>query len=370
MYPEILANHYNSVDWKRQFLIFGTLANIGISQYSSSPAQTKLWTGAEEAATWTTPSTFHRLFTRRNAFIDSGTVDTIPALFVDIDYPAEKPYFGEVFLSLLELDLSPTLLVETPHGYHAWYFLDAPLVMRWTKTDSGIWAPLPGAAKALAYWKDVSRGLCRRLIIAGIPADPAAAGSPARLMRKPTAENVRMYDEHNLWTLDQISKRIEAAKIQRISVPLHGRRVGVFGGVAEGERNAACWRLALGLAASFPGAEVETGKRALLEFAARCTPPYPEREALAVWKWAARLAAEGRIFSEFSYTAPERSRQEQGPYARKIHSLAIDAKIDAAIERMIAAGVADPWEHPRALAREAAIPEKTIQRRKKNLKNQ
>ncbi len=347
------------------------------SPYTAVPSQTAL---IARAAYWS-PSTYHRLYKHPIGGVDAGYVDTIPCLFADLDYTPgpsgriRRPYWGDIYLQLLDADLTPTMIVDTPRGYHLYWYLDEALRMRWEKNEYGTWRPMPGAVAGLAWWRDVSFGLHRRLIALGIPADTAGAGTPARLLRMPHRDQKRRdaggwchhYDPETRWTLDALNKRIEEHKMKRTIVIPGGRRVSLAEGVDEGERNSTCWRLALSLASEYRRTP-ESGWRALAEWCGRCSPAYPEAEARPVWRWALRRIERGDVYV-YKYETGERTRREQGPYAAKMYRSKTDEKIAVAVAALQAEGVPDPWQYPRVLAKKSGIPERTIRRRLADMNN-
>lgn len=402
----VLKDRY-SVDWTRQILALGVLRPLlppAVRETADALIRARLfaeWTREAEAAprasrskyfrfaqitatpehesvlnraAYWSPTTFHRLYGRPVHGMDAGFADTVPCLFADIDYREKPPYWGQVYLDLLEAGLEPTMLVTTPRGFHAYWYLEEPIRIRWER-EGGLWRPLHGAVKALAWWRDVSFALHRRLIAMGIPADTAGAGTPARLLRFPHRDETRRekggyaehYDPSRLWTLDDLNSRIADWKLtRRLSVPMSGRRLSLSEGAEEGERNGACWRLALVLASEHSKAP-EAGLRSLLHWAARCTPPYPESEVRHVWAWAVRKVERGEAFS-YACRPSERSRKEQGKYARQIVKSKVDEAITAAVAEMRAEGVDDPWKHVMAIVKKSGIPERTVRRRKTELK--
>ena len=370
MYPKILARHYAAVNWKLQVLIFGRLSGDGMRSFSTAPdRQTFLQKIAR--ATYASPCTYHRIFHARNNTILSGKLDTIPAVFVDVDYhrdPERKPYWGELYVDLADAGLDPTLILETPRGFHLFFYLENPVVMRWEKTDGGVWKPRPEATTALKWWTEISFALHRRIIAAGYPADTSAAGSPARFMRKPTEENVRHYDESRTFSLGGLNDLLESWKLDRIfSTPSYRKLYTTLweDGAVEGERNTKCTKLA-GILVCEYGKTPEAGLRILQEWARRCcTPAYPENEVRYVWSSAYRKWLRGELGSMPTRTN-ERTRREQGPYAARKYRSSTDEAIAAAVVKMQAAGCPDPWKHTRALAREAGITHATIINRKGN----
>lgn len=358
------ATHY-PVDWSRQIIALAVLrqgAQRFLSQYTATPLQAPQ---VERSDYWS-PSTYHKMFLRPLEGVAADYTDTVPALFADLDWHGSEaaPYWGEVYLELLDADLLPTLLVKSPRGIHLYWYLRDPLCMRWEKSKTGVWAPMKGAQKGLAWWRDVSFSLHRRLISLGLPADTAAAGSPARLLRTPHPWNVCHWDPSTVWTLDELADRTESFKMTKSYAISPGLRVALDEGVEQGERNAHCWRLALRLAAVYRE-DLAAGWRQLAAWCGRCTPPYPEREAREVWKWAVKRIGEGRAYI---YRGPsERSRSEQGRYAARIYRSHTDEALATAVAKLQEQGVADPWSVPgglRSIATLANIPYRTVQRRK------
>lgn len=369
-FQSFTAQHYTRVDWSRQLLALATAratqeAGRVFSQYMSTPYQDQ----AIARAHYWCPSTYHRLYRKPLQGIDAQYVDVVPALFADVDYHRTKPYYGEIFLSLLEADLTPTLMVESPHGYHMYWYLREPLAMRWVQQQKrGVWTPHPGAMRGLEWWRDVSFALHRRLIAMEIPADTSGAGTPARLLRMPTSSTVRHWDPDTTWTLDLINRRIEEYKLKKCYVVGLRRKVSLDEGLPEGERNQGCYHLALALAQEYKN-NPESGWRALAGWCGRCTPAYPQAEAGAVWKWAVRKVLSGKAIG-FRWETGERTREQQGPYARKIVQAKIDEKIASAVATMQAEGIADPWGvrgGVKRIAELAGIPYRTVSAKKKKI---
>lgn len=362
------ATHY-PVDWTRQVLALAILrqgAQKLLSQYTATPLQTAQ---VDRSMYWS-PSTYHRYYRRPLVGVAAEAADTIPCLFADIDWhdsTEPPPYWGEVYVQLLDADLTPTLLVQTPRGLHLYWYLQEPLRMRWERSSQGVWAPMAGAQKGLAWWRDTSFALHRRLISLGLPADTSAAGTPARLLRTPHPWTVRHWDSSTLWTLDAVAKRCEEHRMTKRYAITPGRRVALDQGVEQGQRNDHCWRLALRLAAEYREAP-EAGWRQLSEWCSRCTPAYPEREARPVWAWAVRRTAEGRAYV---YRSPsERTREAQGRYAARIYRSRTDEAIAGAVAQLQAQGIADPWSTPGALkviAGMAGISYRTVKGKKKQI---
>lgn len=360
---EIIKAHYQNTNWKRQLLALAIIRGRGLSQYMTTPSDR---TGVAKAHYWS-PSTYHRLFQIPLRTIDVSRVDTIPCVFVDVDYTLKTPHWGEVYVSLLDADLMPTLIVRTPHGLHLYWYLEKPLVMRWQKDESGIWGPRPEAEKALTWWRDISFSLHRRLIAMGIPADTAGAGSPARLLRIPTPDTICHWDPDTLWTLQGLSDRLESYRLAKSYVISPGKRVNLSEGVNEGERNDICWRLALVLAHEFKHGP-EAGWKALLEWCSRCTPAYPVAEARSVWQWAVRKIARGEGVVYRARTG-ERTREEQGQYAARVYRSKADEAIARAEATLRADGI-DPWAvHGglKMIARLSGVSYRTVLRRKDNI---
>lgn len=362
------AAHYRQVDWSRQVLALAILrqgAQRLLSQYMATPLQAAQ---VEKSAYWS-PSTYHKFYRHPLEGIASDCVDTVPCFFADIDWhdstdSTKKPRWDDVYIELLFEGLSPTLLVQTPRGVHVYWYLERPIQMRWEKSSSGVWAPMRGAQKGLAWWRDISFALHRLLISLGLPADTSAAGTPARLLRTPQPWSVRHWDPEALWSLDKLDERTQKYKVTKRYTLSPGRKIALDEGVEEGERNKFCWQLAARLAAEYKGC-TEAGWRLLSDWCARCTPPYPLREARSVWNWAIKQVNEGRAYI---YRGPsERSRTAQGKYAARIYRSRTDEALASAVAALQEQGIADPWNTPGALkvmADMAGINYRTILRRK------
>ena len=356
-----MKSHYDSIQWKRQLLALAIIRGRGLSQYMTTPGDSS---GIAKAHYWS-PSTYHRLFQVPLRTIDASRVDIIPAVFVDVDYTLQAPHWGEVYVSLLDADLTPTLMVRTPHGLHLYWYLQVPLVMRWCKDESGIWGPRPEAEKALTWWRDISFALHRRLIAMGIPADTAGAGSPARLLRIPTPETICHWDPDTLWTLQALSDRLESYRLVKSYTISPGRKINLNEGVPEGTRNDTCWRLALVLAQEYKRCP-DAGWRALLEWCSRCTPAYPVQEASSIWKWALRKIQRGDGIVYRARTS-ERTRKEQGQYAGHMNKMKTDEAIARALVQLQSEGFSNPWEMyggMKRLAELSGVSLSTIQRRR------
>lgn len=347
------------------------------NQYAATPEQTS---AVLRAAYWS-PTTYHRYFKYPLSTLDAGKIDTVPCIFVDCDYmpgpsgQIRRPPAEDVLCRLFDADLLPTMLVDTPRGYHIYYYLQEPLVMRWEKTGFDSWRPMPGAVRGLDFWRDVSFALHRRLLALGIPADTAGAAAPARLLRMPHRDERKRtaggwchhYESERRFTLDELNKTVEEYKMRRTLTIGGGRKISLSEGVEEGERNSVCWKLAQILASEYRRTP-EAGWRALAAWCGRCSPAYPEAEARPVWRWALRAALAGRV-ATYKWETGERSRKEQGPYARKIVKNKIDEAVSAAVAAMQAEGISDPWAirgGVKAIAERSGIPYRTIKRRKKD----
>lgn len=366
LYNQILANHY-AVNWKKQVLIFGRIVNEYFRQFATVPGATT-W-DKTKYATYASPCTYHKLFRKRTNTIFYENLDTIPCFFADIDYhgPKTKPYHGELYIDLLENGLQPTLFLETPRGFQLFYYLRSPLIMRWENID-GTWKLREEAYKARKWWNDISIALSRKIISIGYPADTGAILSPARLMRKPTDENVRHYDENCLYTMDSLNDAVESWKNTKI-LSWPGMRkllIDSWNGVEEGQRNNIGSRIAMGLAYENQQTP-EAGQRVFFQWCGRCTPPYPENEARYVWASAMRKALRGEIC--LLPRESERTWAEQGPYAAKIYRTRTDEKIAAAVLELQAEGIQDPWKNLNLIARRAGISYKTIWKRSKDFES-
>ena len=362
MLNEIIRTHYQNVDWKRQLLALAIIRGRGLSQYLARPQDP----AALRAHYWS-PTTQHRFYSCSFNSLAADRVDTLPCLFADVDYPSResRPAWGEVYVSLLDEGLPPTLIIETPNrGFHLYWYLKRPLIARYERDENGVWGLRKGAEKGLAWWRDLSFMLHRRLIALGIPADTAGAGSPARLLRFPREENVRYWHSPALYEMQQLTDQLESWRLSRALSLGSGRMVSLEG-APEGERNSHCWKLALPLAAEYKGEE--QGLRILLDWAGRCDPPYSQGETLYVWRWAVRkvLAGEGFVYKK---RTGERTRKEQGPYAGKMNKLSTDEKIAAAIAEMQANGWKDPfneWGGMKELSRLSGVTTRTLSQKAK-----
>ena len=349
---------YEHCNWAKQILIFANVVDHFVQQFGVTPL--KGWQHAEKA-TYLCPATIHRIY-RGKQTVDSANLDNIIAFTVDVDYKnTAKKYFGEIYVDLLDAGIPPSMIVDTPHGYHCWYFLKEPLVMRWTETAEG-WKLRKEAEQALSWYRCIANALIHRFISLGLPAD-RIANSPARLFRNPTTANIRHLDMGQKYSMHQLSDNLESWNLNRsVSVPAFRKILTThFDGVREGCRNQIGCKVALALVSEY-GA---MGLQHFLSWADRCDPPYPHFEAEAVWRSVFKKWAKGEI--SFVRREAVRTRQEQGPYARKQYSAKLDERIAAAVVRMQAAGCADPWQHPRALAKEATIPLRTIMEKKKDI---
>ena len=378
MLSTILENHY-AVDWRRQLLAFAYLRDCALRQFTTSPALDG-WPQHEKAE-YMSPTTYHRFFSLSNPGLDADRVDMIPAIFADIDYrwPEERPHWGEIHLTLLELGIPATLIVQTPNkGFHLWWFLKQPLRTIWKPVETiarrageearPLWAPTPAAVRALSWWRSVSHAVHHALISRGIPADTIGAGTPARLLRVPNDANTRYYDPANTWTMQQLTDTLEGYFLtKRLQVCNSKLALAYAEGAPEGVRNATATRLALLLAAQHLHTP-EAGVRALYAWCDRCTPPYPHREALSVWRWALRRAEAGEVFAYAAPRVSERTRSEQGRYMRAQVSAAIREKIAAAIVDLQQGGV-DPFARggARLIAAKADIPLLTVRKHLKDI---
>lgn len=353
---------YDQINWTYQVLIFANVIDCFLSQFSTSP-KLKGWKHSS-TATYICPNTIHRLYKTKNQYIDSANLDNIICFAVDVDYKnSQKKDFGDMYLALLDAGIPPSLIVDTPHGYHVWFLLQQPLVMRWKQDqDDNKWQLRPEAEKALSWYRSIQMALIHRFISLGYPAD-RIANSPARLFRNPTEQNILHLDLGQRYTMNQLSDTLESWVLDRsITVPAFRRILTTnFEGVREGRRNAIGCKVALALVSEYG----EIGLQHFLSWCDRCDPPYPHDEARAVWRSVLKKWDKGEI----SYVRREniRTRQEQGPYARKIYSSKVDEKIAKAIIEMQAQGCPDPWNYPRALAKKSDIPEATIKSKKAEL---
>lgn len=381
----LLATHYKNTDWQHENLIFAAsmavLSQIMKQQgkpfkasdpkakwqFSSNPNDPRWKT--VYSAEWMSPVTYHRLFAypERGKSIDSKLIDAIPGVWADVDWhsnPSRKWHWGDLHVALLEMGIPETLLLETPRGFHVFWYFREPLRCRWEKADTGEWRQKNGVKKALSWWRDVSFALHHTLIEAGIPADVSCAGQTARLMRRPSEKNVRFYDEHCLYDLQELSDLTESYRLEKV-YQVGSMQIHTDGIVPQGMRNSACWPLALSLAKEYKGAE--KGLKILLKWCnEKCVPAYPEAAAKPIWKWACRKQAEGRLFFSLS-TPSQRSRKEQGKYASKKYRLSTDEKISRAVLEMKAAGITEPWNDISELSFRSGVSKKTLSRRKKNL---
>ncbi len=166
--------------------------------------------------------------------------------------------------------------------------------------------------------------------------------------------------------MHQLSDTLESWVLERsITVPAFRRILMTnFEGVREGRRNAIGCKVALALVSEYG----EIGLQHFLSWCDRCDPPYPHDEARAVWRSVVKKWDKGEI----SYVRREnvRSRQEQGPYARKIYSSKIDEKIAKAILEMQAEGISNPWKIRGGIQRISeisGIPYRTVVQKKSEL---
>lgn len=95
----------------------------------------------------------------------------------------------------------------------------------------------------------------------------------------------------------------------------------------------------------------------------RCSPPYPHREALSVWRWALRRAEAGEVFAYAAPRTSERTRSEQGRYMAAVKKSAVEEKVAAAIIELQNESV-DPFGRggARLVAAKADIPLRTVMR--------
>jgi hypothetical protein len=214
----------------------------------------------------------------------------LAALFVDIDF---KVTAQEVAEAALDSFLPPSAILESGWGLHAYWLLIAPLV-------------LPGAAER-------ARRLLRQLAVKLCGDVPA--GEPVRVLRIPWTLNhkyspprwviIRSFNTELTYAVDGLERGLadvvdpgaavvsadagSAAGVQRnrdhYSVRLDF--VGIAAGLADGERDVGLFKLACSLRArGYSRGAVEA---AVLDAAARCRPPFPERLALqkvkSAWRY-------------------------------------------------------------------------------------
>ena len=364
---EFIATYY-ACTWQLQRIVFARRQSNEIIQYSSSPNH-RFWRRAVQRAEYMCPSTFHQFYvpSRKTQVMRTEEVDTIPFIFVDVDYPeAPENAAGDVICAGYDLGIPPTLVVTTPHGAHAYWALQEPLRVRWEKAiGTGIWRPKKEAVQAQKWWRNVSYALCHALASVGIPADPAAAGQVARLMRVPTPDNVIWEAPQYRYDLQDFSDRLEEYMSSVRYYRGVGREFTTFGpvsqvpGVEEGERNSTCWKLCIAALHQTQGDE-NAAWRMIREWAARCTPPYPEKETYQTFRSIAKGYKQGRYYV-VRQPVHIMTRKAAATKAYQTKHLRTLEKVHEAIERLSAQGI-PPKENLSLLAREAKVDRKTLRR--------
>jgi hypothetical protein len=196
---------------------------------------------------------------------DDGTLANctmLTALFVDIDFSTTPE--PEARERLTHCPLSPSALVASGGGLHAYYLLREPL-------------PLPGDA-------GLARGLLRRL--AGYLGGDLASAEPARVLRIPGGLNHK-YQPARPVTIEHLDATVrytvsdfgdwlpsEPAETPTTAGP-------VDGAIVEGARNVTLTSLA-GTMRKRGMAPVAIEAALLAENAARCRPPLPADEVRTI----------------------------------------------------------------------------------------
>lgn len=370
-----VAAYYGAVSWEYQRLVFALKNAGGIVQFSSNP-KIKGFKKAVEVADYMAPSTFHQFKapSRRSHTIKAQELDMVPFLFMDIDYhdtnkPKPDSAVGDVLSAAIsELDLPPSLVLDTPRGVHVYWALQDPIYIAWEMAPgTGEWRPKEQALKALNWWRSCSYALCRALFSFDLPADPAVAGQPARLMRMPTPENVVWEAPQYRYSLQELTDKLEQYMAAPREYKLSALREAVafdgplwaFPGVPEGERNSTCWKLCIALLDELEGNE-KAAWRIIAGWAKRCTPPYPEREARQTFESILRGYKTRSVYVKRKFCkSTGLSRQENAKRVAKIkQTIALETVIRAASE--IQAEGINPIQNITYLARVAGVSRNTV----------
>jgi hypothetical protein len=400
-FSTILHRHYPNVDWTRQQIVLGVLGarinevaavasrrrgeprsqiiDDGFVRHTPVWPNCAWWGRALRMADLWCPSTMHRMFCLPNRVADSSHVDTIPCLTADLDYPSQVPHEGSVFLQLSDLGIPPTIMVRSPRrGYHLFWYLRDPLVMRWERAEgTGVWRLSNGAAQGLAWWRDISFRLHAGLVYNDIPADPTGAGNAARMMRRPRGGNVV-----GVWpkeyTLDEMTTRLDPYRA------LGHKRCTVGGmefstiiselvqmpGAEEGQRDQVGYRFAMAVVAATAGNEI-LARRICYAWAARCVPQWSQREMEYCVRYALRLHREKRLFFWGRKSMPScHSGLNRSDAARRTHRIRRIRSNDAiagAISEMVQEGIPEPIRRVSEVARRAGVDRKTVTRYRKEI---
>lgn len=393
---ESFVNDHYTADWRRQRLVWGVsqqkvtyfspsrgkqLEAGALWQISATPDSDRWWAVAKRHAEYLCPSTLHRFFSQKKKSYRacSEEVDTIPWVVQDVDYheaPKKKPTANQIFGACLDLDFLPTVILETPRGYHLWWKLTEPIIVRWTENPAtGAWAPRSEALAAVAWWRDISYALCRALLAQGLPADPAAAGQPARLFRKPTRSNMVYTMPLSTYSLIQMDDRVRPYKGVRRQLTVGGVRITALldaleeiPGVAEGHRNAMCWKIAAAALAATNG-DAPTAWRVVRNWSSRCVPAYPQGEAQSTFNSILRRYRQGRVFSMPNHKGLF-SRSEAARNATRHRSLVVQEAVTGAMEAMVAEGYPDPRRNVSEIARRAQVTRNSVYRLINLMQNQ
>lgn len=370
---EVIKTFYK-INWSYQRLVFGAVGNAGhINQLSCTPEH-RSWETVLGGAKYICPSTFHQFYVRPNARALTEELDNIPFLFMDIDYHGnmKKSPPIDLYSAFADLNLPPTLMIHTPHGYHAWWALKKPIVLRWEQAPgTETWRPNRQGMKALSWWRNNSYALCTALNDYGIPADPVSAGQPARLMRIPTRENLLTFDPEYTYSLQDFTDNTEEWQSLRRRYKFGNLELTSFlgdlhnlPGAEQGNRNQTCWKLCIAVLDGTKG-DRALGWRIVQEWARRCVPAYPEREAWNTFNSVSRNFNQRRFYVR---KAPQGLTREQvTAKARAIRTIRKDKQISEAISSMIEEGYPEPNRFITEIARRASVKRDTVYRYLKNM---
>lgn len=358
---EIIKAFYK-VNWTYQRLVFGRVHGGRINQLSCKPGHPS-WETTLGGAKYICPSTFH-LFLERGkweyAKAYTQELDNIPFIFMDIDYHGntKKSPPIDIISAFVDLNLPPTLMIHTPHGYHVWWALEKPIVLRWEQAPgTGAWRPNRQGMKTLSWWRNNSYALCTALNDYGIPADSVSAGQPARLMRIPTSENLVTFDPEYTYSLQDLTDSTEEWQGLRRRYKFGNLELTSFlgdlqnwPGAEKGNRNQTCWKLCIAVLDGANGDKVLSW-RIVQEWARRCVPAYPEREAGNTFRSIASNFDRKRFYVR---KAPQGLTREQAiAKARAIRTIRKDKLISQAISEMIEEGYPEPNRFITEIARRA-----------------
>lgn len=255
---------------------------------------------------------------RSNMRMSSAGMLSIPAVTFDFDLKGRSELsvdeaaalFRQIMAVCSEIDLMPSMVMRTPHGFHITFILKNPLHLRRRDRIS------PAGRRAKDWLVDIASRLCEIFSLRGLPIDKIASCSFPRFFRMPSikADAFRFYygEEHALSSLlvryalkdlDRASRLVQTASTREAKVPAsvdamdfirpYLEHLSMLPGAPQGMRNAVCMRLSHA-ALSTQSLSREEAFAVVRNWSMRCFPSY-EGECASVFNSVARKMDRGGL---------------------------------------------------------------------------